>query len=171
MGTKEALVAMRKPLACFALVVVSILCRTAVGQKPDDLPRPTDYVSDLAHVSSPRAVKQIDRIGAQLDHSNTNVQIAVVTVPSVNGADIAEYAKNLANTWGVGSKKSNRGVLILLAINDHRWRIAVGYGLEKTLPHSTVASFGENMTPQLRANDFDDAALLVVREIAQAVSP
>jgi uncharacterized protein len=171
MNRARILSAMRRSLACFAFVVAAILCRAAASQRPNDLPKPTDYVSDFARVLSPRAVKEIDRVCAQLDHSTTDVQIAVVTIPSLNNADIAEYAKNLANAWGVGSAGSHRGVLVLLAANDHKWRIAVGIGLEKTLPNSMVASFGESMIPQLKANDFDDAIVLVVREIAQAVSP
>ncbi len=132
--------------------------------------KPTDYVSDFAHVLGPRAVEEIDRVCAQLDHSNADVQIALVTIPSLNGEDIGEYAKDLGNAWGVGRKESNRGVLVLLAIKDHKWRIEVGYGLEGTLSNSKAESIGKEMLPQLRENDFDGALILVVHEIAQTVT-
>src|SRR5579864_9457041 len=79
---------------------------------PQDLPKPVDYVSDLAHVLSRSTVDEVDRICSDLDHSNADTQVAIVTVKSLNGADVAEYATRLANLWGVGRKGSNRGVLI-----------------------------------------------------------
>jgi uncharacterized protein len=170
MSTMKAPLILRKPLVLFVLaMLLPIAGHTAAGSGPGDLPKPTDYVSDFAHVLSPRAVKEIDRVCTQLDHSNAGTQIAVVTVSSLNGADIAEYARDLANTWGVGRKETHRGVLVLLAINDHKWRIAVGYGLESILPDSEVAAIGEDMLPQLRMNDFDGAVTLAVQEIAQAI--
>ena len=170
MNVTKALSMLRRPLALLAFaLLLPIAGHSAAGIGPKDLPKPTDYVSDLAHVLSPRAVKEVDRVCTQLDHSNADVQIAVVTIPSLNGADIAEYARELANTWGVGREKTHRGVLVLLAINDHKWRIAVGYGLEGILPNSKAEAIGEDMLPQLRASDYDDAAMLAVHEIAQAV--
>jgi len=167
----KALPTLRRLLALFVCALqLPIAGRSAAGAGPKDLPKPTDYVSDFAHVLSPRAVKEVDRVCAQLDHSNADAQIAVVTIPSIDGADIANFARELANTWGVGRKETDRGVLVLLAINDHKWRIAVGYGLERILPNSKMEAIGADMLPQLRANDFDDAVMLVVHEIAQAIS-
>ena len=58
----------------------------------EDLPKPTDYVSDLAHVLSPDAIARIDSICSQLDHYEANAQIAVVTVHNLDGDDAADYA-------------------------------------------------------------------------------
>jgi len=135
-----------------------------------DLPKPVDYVSDFAHVLSHSAVDEIDRICSDLDHSSTDTQVAIVTIKSLKGADVAEYATQLANTWGVGRKGSNRGVLILLAVNDHKWRIAVGRGLEKLLPDSRAEDIGQKMDPLLKARNFDGAVKLAAHEIAEAVS-
>lgn len=162
---------LRKSLMTFAFVLLlPFVCRPAACTEPKDLPKPTDYVSDFANVLSPRAVEEIDRVCAQLDHSNADTQIAVVTISSINGSDVGEYATNLANTWGVGRKGSNRGVLVLLVINDHKWRIAVGYGLEETITNSKAESIGKKMIPMLRTNDFDGALILVVHEIAQVIT-
>jgi uncharacterized protein len=162
----------RKWLVSLVLVLLlSASCKAPTGTEPNDLPKPTDYVSDFAHVLSPSAIEEIDRVCGQLDHSNADTQVAVVTIPSLGGADIAEYATNLSNTWRVGSRKSNRGVLVLLAIKDHKWRIAVSRALEGTLTDSKALSIGEKMIPLLRANDFDGALRLAVDQIAQAVSP
>jgi len=152
-------------------LLLSVVGPSATGTEPKDLPKPTDWVSDFAHVLSPAAVEEIDRVCTQLDHSNADTQVAVVTIPSLDGADIAEYATDLSNTWRVGSKGTNRGVLVLLAINDHKWRIAVSRALEGTLTDSKALSIGEKMIPLLRAKNFDGAVKLAVNQIAQAVSP
>lgn len=119
---------------------------------------------------SPQAIKQIDRLCAQLDHSGTHTQLAVVTIHTLHGADIAGYALRLGNSWGIGREGSDRGILVLFAIDDHKWRIEIGKGLEATLPDSKVQIIGNRMTPQLKANNFDGAITLVVHELAEAVS-
>lgn len=153
-------------LAAAALLAASSLW----SQTAKELPKPSDYVSDFAHVLSPDAVVRLDLICGQLDRSKANTQVAIVTVRALNGADIADYAKKLANAWGVGGKGSNRGVLVLLAINDHKWRIAVGYGLQGTLSDSKADEIGRDMIPLLRSNDFDGAVTLAAEEIAQVVT-
>lgn len=142
-----------------------------VQSPADDLPRPVDYVSDFAHVVSRRAVVELDRVCSHLDHSKADTQVAVVTIKSLDGGDVIDYATKLFNSWGVGRKATNRGVLILLSINDHKWRITVGRGLEAILPNSRAESIGQKMAPHLRTKDFDGAVKTAVREIAQAVSP
>jgi uncharacterized protein len=168
---------MRKLLLAIAALLLMIpnggLQQTTAlaAQNPaNNLPKPTNYVSDFAHVLSPPTIQALDRICGRLDHSSADTQIAVVTVDSLQGADSAEFAKSLANEWGVGKKGSNRGVLLLLAINDHKWRISVGFGLEQILPNAKADSIGQKMIPFLRTGDFDKAATVAVRGIAQAVS-
>ena len=99
-----------------------------------DLPQPTDYVSDFAHVLSPDATARLDAICSQLDHSAANSQVAVVTVKNLDGDDAADYANNLEDKFKMGKKGSDRGVLVLLAVDDHKYRIDVGDGLEGILP-------------------------------------
>jgi len=135
-----------------------------------DLPKPVDYVSDFAHILSHSAVDEVDRICSDLDHSKADTQVAVVTIKSLKGEDVDEYAKRLANTWGIGKKGSNRGVLILLAVNDHKWRITVGLGLEQILTNSKAEDIGQKMVPLVRAKDFDGAVKIAVREVTEAVS-
>ena len=135
-----------------------------------DLPKPTDYVSDFAHVLSPEAIARLDSICAQLDHSQANAQVAVVTVHTLDGDDAADYANQLEDKWKMGRKGSDRGVLVLLAVDDHKYRIDVGYGLEGILPDGKVGDIGREMVPYLRANDYDGAVTLAVDEIAQVIA-
>jgi uncharacterized protein len=142
----------------------------ALAQKVSDLPQPTDYVSDNAHVLSADAIARIDHICGQLDHSQANAQIAVVTVQTLDGDDAADYANQLEDKWKMGRKGSDRGVLILLSIGDHQRRIDVGYGLEGILPDGKLGDIGREMVPDLRAGDYDGAVTQAVGEVAQVIA-
>jgi uncharacterized protein len=153
------------------LALAGIFPGLSWAQRVQDLPaRPTDYVSDFAHVLSPEAIARIDSICSQLDHSAANAQIAVVTVNSLEGEDAADYSDELETKWKMGRKGSDRGVLILLAVNDHQRRIEVGYGLEGILNDAKLGDIGRAMVPDLRANDFDGAVLLAVGEVGQQIA-
>jgi uncharacterized membrane protein YgcG len=78
--------------------------------------------------------------------------------------------KSLEICGGVGRRETNRGVIVLLAIKDHKWRIEVGRGLEQTISNSKANAIGTMMIPRLRANDFDGAVKIAVREIAKVVT-
>jgi uncharacterized protein len=151
--------------APFAFPAVATL-----AQKVDQLPKPTDYISDDAHVLSADTIAALDRTCAQLDHTQANAQIAVVTVQTLDGEDAAEYSNELETKWKMGRKGSDRGVLILLAVGDHKRRIEVGYGLEGILPDGKLGDIGREMVPDLRANDFDGAVMLAVNEVAQTIA-
>ncbi len=140
------------------------------GEQPKNLPKPTDYVSDFAHVLTPAAVAQLDNLCAQLDHSKANAQVSIVTVRSLDGEDSAEWANELEDQWKIGKKGSDRGVLVLLAVDDHKRRIEVGYGLEGILNDAKLGDIGRAMVPYLRAQDYDSAVLLAVGQVGQVIA-
>jgi len=140
------------------------------AQSIASLPKPIDYISDYAHVLSPEAIARLDSIAGQLDHSQANAQISVVTVETLDGDDAADYANQLEDKWKMGRKGSDKGVLILLAVQDHQRRIEVGYGLEGILPDAKLGDIGREMVPDLRASDYDGAVTLAVDEVAQTIA-
>jgi uncharacterized protein len=155
------------------LVVAGLLifCGSlAVAEKLEQLPKPTDYVSDYAHVLSPAAVSQIDHIAAQLDHSAAKAQIAVVTVHNIDGEDRDDYVNRLYHQMGIGAKGSDRGILIFLSVDDHQRRIEVGFGLEGILPDAKVGDIGRSAVPYLRQKDYDDGVLTQVQQVAQVIA-
>jgi uncharacterized protein len=99
-----------------------------------------------------------------------HAQIAVVTISSLEGSDIESYAAELLKKWGIGYKSTNRGVLILVAVQDHRYRIEVGYGLEPILPDGKVGAFGREAVPYFRNNDYNNALLLLTTRIADVIA-
>jgi uncharacterized protein len=143
------------------------------AEKVSDLPQPTDYVSDFAHVLSPEAIARVDAVCAELDHSQANAQIAVVTVKTLDGEDTAEWSHELFSKWKLGGATGagkDRGLLVLLAIDDHKRFIEVGYGLEGILNDAKVGDIGRAMVPQLQANDYDGAVTQAVGAVAQVIA-
>jgi uncharacterized protein len=163
----------RAYLAIFGLLSAALFVVAATAsfaERVEDLPKPTNYISDFAHVLSPETIARLDRLCAQLDHSQANAQVAVVTVRTLDGVDSADFANALEDKWKMGRKGSDRGVLVLLAVDDHKRRIEVGYGLEGILPDGKIGDIGRQMVPDLRANDFDGAITLAVGELAQVIA-
>lgn len=154
-----------------AVWLAAVVCAAAVApaQAVRDLPQPTDYVSDFAHVMSRPVQIQLDRLCGQVDHE-AHAQIAVVTINSLEGEPIQQYAVELEDAWKVGAKGSDRGVIILIAVKDRKRFIETGYGLEGILPDGRVGEIGRAMVPMLRNNDFDGALTLAVDEISQIIA-
>jgi uncharacterized protein len=157
-------------LGLLLAVLVGFSAIAALAERVEDLPQPTDYVSDYAHVLSPQAIARLDRICAQLDHSQANAQVAVVTIRTLGGDDSADFATRLFEKMKIGRKGTDRGVLFLFAVDDHRRSIKVGYGLEGILPDGKTGDIGRDMVPYLRANDFDSAVTLGVGEVAKVIA-
>jgi uncharacterized protein len=107
-----------------------------------------------------------------VDHQ-AHAQIAVVTVTTLADEPVEQYAVDLYQKWGLGAKSGtnqDRGVLILVAVQDRKRFISTGYGLEGILPDGKVGQIGREMVPMLRANDFDGAMKLAVGQIAQIIA-
>src|SRR5256885_13171259 len=90
------------PFRLLMAVVLFAYAPVLPAERVEDLPKPTDYVSDFAHVLSPEAIARLDRICTQLDHSQANAQVAIVTVHSLEGEDAADYASRLEDKWHIG---------------------------------------------------------------------
>ena len=131
--------------------------------------RPTDYVNDFAHVLDQTTIAQLDNICQQLDQK-AHAQVAVVTVNSLDGSDIESYAVALYKQWGIGSKATDHGVLILLAVQDRKYRIEVGYGLEPILTDGKVGGFGREAVPLLQQNDYGGAVSLMTSRVADVIA-
>ncbi len=164
----NAMIGLRVNVACL-IAALGCAVAPAFSQAVKDLPRPTDYVSDDAHVMSPQVIDQINHLCGEVDHE-AHAQIAVVTIDTLNGEPIQQYAVELEDAWKVGPKGSDRGVIVLIAVKDRRRRIETGYGLEGILPDGKVGDIGRQMVPMLRNNDFDGAMLLAVDEISQIIA-
>ena len=131
--------------------------------------QPTGYVNDYAHVIGATTLSQMTELCRQVDEK-AHAQIAVVTVNSTDGADIDSFAVDLFKKWGIGAKSTDHGVLILYAIQDHRARVEVGYGLEGILPDGKVGGFQREAIPLMRSGDYSQALFLVTSRVADVIA-
>jgi uncharacterized protein len=131
--------------------------------------KPQGYVNDFAGVLGAQAKEKLAALCAEVDRK-AGAQIAVVTVSSLGGEPVEQFSIDLATQWGVGPKQQSRGVLILLAPNDRKYRVEVGYGLEAILPDGKVGGFGREMVPLLRQNDYGGAVTLLTERIAAVIA-
>jgi len=151
------------------IATVIVALAFAVSAEPVKQLRPTGYVNDFAGVLSPGAITKLNDICQQLD-TKAQAQVAVVTIKSTDGDDIFDYSVKLYQQWGIGQKGKDRGVLILLAVNDHKYYINTGYGLEAILPDGKVGGFGREAVPFLKQGDYDHAVLLLTSRIADVIA-
>ena len=126
------------------------------------------YTNDFAGVLNPQAVTRVDALAAEVERK-TKAQIAIVLVKSLDGEPIEDYANTLARRWGIGGKE-NRGVLLLLAIQDRRDRLEIGYGLEPILPDGKVGGILRGTRSYLREGNYDRAVLWAVDQLAQVIA-
>src|ERR1700704_6219499 len=156
---------------CHALrCSLAVVCLAALlHAEPIKQLKPTGYVNDFAGVLDASSSDSMRKIAEQIDQK-AKAQIAIVTVHSLEGADIESYASDLYKAWGIGPKSSNRGVLILLAIDDRKRRIEVGYGLEPILPDGKVGGFGREAVPFFRQNQYGPALLLMTKRVADVIA-
>jgi uncharacterized protein len=151
------------------LLAIILLAMSRLWAEPVSTLHPANYVNDFAHVLSGQTVAELNDVCKQLD-DKAHAQIAVVTINSLDGSDIDGYAVDLFQRWGIGAKATNRGVLILFAIKDHRYRTEVGYGLEPILPDGKVGGFGREAIPLLKQNDYSGAVRLVTLRVADVIA-
>ena len=131
--------------------------------------KPVNYVSDFAHALDENTEAQLNALCREVDE-RAHAQIAVVTINTLDGRDVEGYAVDLFKQWGVGSKSTNRGVLILYAMQDHKSRIEVGYGLEAILPDGKVGGFMREAVPLMRQGNSNGALTLVTRRVADVIA-
>jgi len=105
---------------------------------------PTSYIIDLAHIIAPDATTSLETLCTELDQK-TGAQMAIVTVRSLEGETVEQYGSELFKHLGVGGKKDDRGVLLLVAPTEHKYWTEVGYGLEPVINDARAGDAGRLM--------------------------
>jgi uncharacterized protein len=124
------------------------------SQKIPDRPNPPRLVNDFTQTLTLDQQATLERKLVAYDDSSSN-QIAIVIISSTDDYDPVDFATQLGRAWGVGNKKNNNGVVLLVAKNDRKVFIAPGYGLEGALPDITCKTIIDNeIVPNFRADDF-----------------
>lgn len=128
--------------------------------------QPARLVNDFASVMSTAQQAELEQMLVAYDDS-TSTQIAIVTVKTLDGYDVADYANRLYEKWGIGGKENNNGVLILLGLDERKVRIETGYGVEDRLTDALSRRIIEQqLLPAFREGDyaggFTKASLTVI---------
>jgi uncharacterized protein len=136
-----------------ALALALLLC-AGLAALAVNFPPLTGRIVDQANVIPAATRSAIEPKLADLE-SKSGIQLVVATVPSLQGQEIEPYANQLFRAWKLGEKSKNNGVLLLVAPNERRVRIEVGYGLEKTLTDALGKIIITNaIAPRFKAGDF-----------------
>ena len=140
---------------CLAAALAAMLCTIATAFAVN-FPALTGRVVDQANIIQADTRAAIEQKLADLE-TKSGIQLVVATVNSLEGQEVEPYANELFRKWGLGEKKKNNGVLLLVAPNERRVRIEVGYGLEGTLTDALSKVIITNaMTPRFKAGNFSE---------------
>ncbi len=131
--------------------------------------QPQGYINDFAGVVDAPTRADINRYCAAVERA-TGAQIAIVTLRSLEGAPIEDFANDLFRHWGVGQKGKDEGLLLLFAIDDRRSRLEVGRGLEPFITDGTSGSILREMRPALRAGDYGSAFRTAAHELGDRIA-
>lgn len=117
-------------------------------------PSPPRLVNDYANILTEDQRQSLESKLVQLDDSSFT-QIVVVIVPNLGGADVADAAIELGRSWGVGNKKNNSGVVLLISKDDRKLNISPGYGLEGALTDVESSDIIDRIiVPKFKGNDY-----------------
>lgn len=148
------------------IVVIGLLAFVGtVAVRAQTFPDLTGRVVDGASILSAETEAQIAGLLAAHEDLSSD-QIVVATVGDAQGYSIEEYANRLFRHWGLGQAEENNGVLLLVAVDDRKMRIEVGYGLEGTLTDVLAKLIIDNtIVPQFRSGNFEDGIRLGAEDI------
>lgn len=145
-----------KRILCLLLVALMLVIPISACAIQESIPSHTQdfYVNDFANVLDNQTKQYIMEQSINLAKLS-DAQVVVVTVDTIGDTPLEEYSLNILREWGIGSRDKNNGVLILLAVEDRKSRIEVGYGLEGALPDSKTGWIqDEYMLPYFSNGDY-----------------
>ena len=152
------------------LCIVGIFIGLLIPLKVQALVSPTSdfYINDYANILSEETKNYILNKSVALE-KETTAQIVVVTVPNLEDKSLEEYATELFRKFGIGDKEKNNGVLILVAKNDHKARIEVGYGLEGDIPDGKAGRILKSMLNDFKKDKYDEGIKLAYGKLANEI--
>ena len=154
-------------LAFLALLSTFILYGFATAL---DVPALRGRVNDYANLMSPSRAQALEQRLEQFENQ-TGHQIAALTIPSLQGEDIEGFGIRVAEQWKIGQKGFDNGAILVIAQNDRKLRIEVGYGLEGVLPDAIASRIiREVIVPRFRDNDFAGGVEAGVEAIMKVTS-
>jgi uncharacterized protein len=142
----------------FAFMLLLTGLRSPASAAPADglPPRPTPFtfVTDQANLLSPTDAKKLDN-GLRKYANDNGTQVIVVTVPSLNGTEVGDYARQIGTAWGVGQRGKDNGVVVLISGKEHKMSIQAGSGLRSAItPEVTSRVMNQEMAPAFKQGNY-----------------
>ena len=161
---------MKHKFHCAQLAGIVFILLAAAIAAALDVPSLRGRVNDYAGVMSQDQARSLESQLAQFEQE-TGHQVAVLAIPTLDGEDIEGFSIRVADSWKLGKKGFDNGVILVVAIKDRRLRLEVGYGLEGVLPDAIAKQIiSEYIVPRFRAQDYAggiiagiDAVLKVIK--------
>ncbi len=151
------------PTICFAAFALSAFALDTSKLKP------TGYVNDFAQALDPAGKAQIEAFCANLEQA-TGAQIAIVTVDTLDDEPVEDVGNRLFREWGIGKKGKDEGILMLLAIKDHKSSVELGYGLEPIISDGDAGTILRGIRPILRQGNYSGALLAAAQQIGSQIA-
>lgn len=149
--------------------LTALLVAVGVAYAALTFPQLTGRVVDDAGILSSDTQQRLTALLAEHEQQTGN-QVVVVTLKSLEGTSIEDYGYQLGRAWGIGKKGKDNGVLVIVAPNEHKTRIEVGYGLEGTLTDAQSALIIQDvMLPFFRKGDYDSGVLAGTVDVLRAL--
>lgn len=161
-----------RPVTFIVVMVLAIICIAGTQnvfayQSPGS---PQGYVNDFADVLKPEDEKFLETTLGGVEEGS-KAEIAIVTIPALGDETIETYAVKLFEEWGIGKKGSDNGLLILVAPNEKKVRIEVGYGLEEYITDARSSQIiASDLTPSFKVGDYASGLFFATESIARYLS-
>ena len=140
-------------LALILSAVLTVLVLAFPAGAAPKFPALAGRVTDAANILPPETEAALT-VRLEALETSTKTQLVVATVPDLQGYEIDEYGYQLGRTWGIGQKGANNGALLIVAPNERKVRIEVGYGLEGVLTDAVTSQIiRRNIIPSFKAGD------------------
>lgn len=151
----------------FLVLLVALLAGATSALADPAFPKLTGRVVDDAHLLSPEQVAQLTQLSAEVQQASSR-QFVVATIPDLQGYDIADYGYQLGRAWGIGQKEANNGILLIVAPNERKVRIEVGYGLEPIMTDALSSQIiNQVILPKFKAGDMAGGIVAGAQAIAE----
>lgn len=163
---------MKKFIALFFSIILVLISVPAFVKAEEKFPSPTNlkYINDYAEVLNEDTKGYLVSVGKELE-DKTSAQAVVVIIKSLEGRDIESYANGLFRNWGIGQADKDNGLLILVAIDDRRWKVEVGRGLEGAVTDIYSARVMERLVePSFREGDYGKGIKNVYSSFADSIA-
>lgn len=160
---------MSKFYAMLVALVVTLFASNVLAFTPPASPAPMSWISDTSGVLSPEAHARLDAKLKQINQGTAN-EIAALILPTLDGENIADVGDLTAKSWGVGKKNLDNGVLVVLAMKEHKSRISTGKGVEGDLPDLKASDILQQARPYLRKGDVEGALGFIFDSAASTIA-